>query len=188
MAPRASVAVTLSRAALLCSTRVIYILGPADPDERVRNAERVIRTQATSQLRAIRRFSKFGVLKGIQAHSELVHSLRLVLDELPQGHVTDTEMIASAALIIGSWLMSHGAEESPEALEDHLAWVWNNWSGIAHGWAWPKYVPGREDPNVDTAPGNWILDFHTVAMILHLALNMFAQAFDPQQPPQTPVG
>lgn len=177
-APRASVAVTLSRAALLGSVRIIYILGPTDPETRVRHAQRVIRAQAESQLRAIRTFSQFGSLKGLQAPGDLVDALEEVRKELPKESVTDTAMIASTASIIGDWLTARGADQPPVALEDHLPWMWNAWSGIAHGWAWPKYLPGNEDPDRDVAPGSWILDFKALALIVHLALKLLADAFE----------
>ena len=179
MEPRASVALTLSRAALLSAGRIIYILGPSDPAVRVRNAERVVRSQASSQHRALKAFGGFSQLSALQAPDGLVSTLEETLKALPAGNITDTEMIRTAGDIIIEILSRRGDTSTEEVLREHLEWMWNVWSGAAHGWAWPKYVPGLDDPNHDVAPGNWVLDFVNLAMITHLAFVQLAASFRP---------
>ena len=83
-------------------------------------------------------------------------------------------MVLEMAESMAQLLVSGGYSETGDvgALREHLAWVWHVWSGTAHGWAWPKYVPGLEDENHDVAPGHWATDYFQLAVIVQQAVRL----------------
>ena len=171
--PRAAIAVSLSRAALVGAGRIIYVLGPEDPDERQTNAQKVATSQISSHLSAVRAANTFVDLEWLRAPDDLLQSLDSIRAEMPPSRVGDGAMIKEAAAIMADLLVKQGSsQESTTQLSEHLEWVWHVWSGTAHGWAWPKYFPGMKNESHDVAPGHWVTDFRALASLVQIALRL----------------
>lgn len=173
MEPRATIAVALSRAALVGAGRIIFVLGPADAVDRQRNAEKVITRQLGSHLSASRATSNFRELASLKAPDDLIHTLQECKETIPGGGIGDGLMIKETAQIMAKTLIRQGlSDEDTAQLSEHLEWMWHIWSGVAHGWAWPKYFPGIEAETHDVAPGHWVTDFRVLTSVVQVALQL----------------
>lgn len=172
--PRVAVTASLSRAALVSAVRIVYVLGPVDPATREDHARRVLRGQAVSHLRGVTAFSSFEDLVALIPPETLKDDLTASRDALDGGGVTDTQMIADTAAVIARTIADSAPDHLGEvaAKGEHLAWMWNVWSGIAHGYAWPTLVPGVQDDGQQVMPGHWVTDFGTLSSIVLLALHL----------------
>lgn len=87
-------------------------------------------------------------------------------------------MIKETSQIMAELLVSQGiTKESTIQLSEHLEWMWHVWSGVAHGWAWPKYFPGADSEDHDVAPGHWMTDFRVLSSIVQLSLQLLNEGF-----------
>lgn len=171
--PRATIAVALSRAALVSAGRIIYVLGPDDPENRQTNAQKIVARQLGSHLSATRATTSFQELAYLKAPDDLVEYLQETKSAIPGGEVGDGWMIKETSQIMANLLVSRGlAKEDTVQLSEHLEWMWHVWSGMAHGWAWPKYFPGGDSDDRDIAPGHWVTDFRTLTSTVQLALQL----------------
>jgi len=59
-------------------------------------------------------------------------------------------------------------EFGPETLRDHSNWLWNAYSGLAHGYMWPRLLWGLSPDR--RLPGDFPFDLHQVATATHIAL------------------
>lgn len=174
--PRASVAVSLSRTALVSSSHLIYVLGPADPVVRVAHARQVLRRQAGSHVSAVREFARFDRLSGLRAPSALVADLEESREVIAGASKAEGAMVLDIADSLAQVLVDAGYNDEDElvALREHLAWMWHVWSGVAHGWAWPKFIPGLDDADHDVAPGHWATDFFHLTTLVQQAVRLLA--------------
>lgn len=171
--PRATIAVTLSRAALVSAGRIIYALGPEEPASRQTNAQKIVARQLGSHLSATRATNSFQELAYLKAPDNLVEYLQETKSTIAGGEIGDGWMIKETSQIMANLLVSRGLEkEDTVQLSEHLEWMWHVWSGVAHGWAWPKYFPGADSDDHDVTPGHWVTDFRTLASTVHLALQL----------------
>ena len=172
--PRASVAVSLSRTALVSSAHIVYVLGAPDPDIRVANARTVLRRQAGSHLSSTREFAEFESLIGLRPPADLVLTLETARRNIGGSGAGEGAMVLEMADSMARVLVGSEYQESGDlgALREHLAWVWHVWSGTAHGWAWQKHVPGLDDDDHDVAPGHWATDFFQLAVIVQHAVRL----------------
>lgn len=172
--PRASVAVSLSRTALVSSAHIVFVLGASDPDVRVVNARSVLSRQAGSHASAIREFAGFEDLAGLRPPHDLAPALERSRRRIGGSGTREGAMVLEMADSMARLLVAGGFSESEDlgALREHLAWVWHVWSGTAHGWAWPKYVPSLGDEDHDVAPGHWATDYFQLAVIVQQAVRL----------------
>ena len=175
--PRATIAIALSRAALVSAGRIIYVLGPEDPTSRQTNAQKIVARQLGSHLSATRATNTFQELSYLKAPDSLVEYLQETKSALPGGGIGDGWMIKETSQIMAKLLVLQGlSEENIVQLSEHLEWMWHVWSGMAHGWAWPKYFPGADSEDHDVAPGHWVTDFRTLASTVQLALQLLNES------------
>jgi hypothetical protein len=74
-----------------------------------------------------------------------------------------------AAAVFAGILSTH-PEYTPDTatlLSEHLSWTFNVYSGVAHGFAWPRLVPGTQ-----SLPGHFLVELTTVANITHMAFDL----------------
>lgn len=179
--PRASVAVSLSRTALVSSAHIVFVLGARDPDVRVANARSVLRRQADSHASAIREFTGFEELAALRPPHDLSPALESSRRQIGGSGTREGAMVMEMADSMAQQLISGGYSEAGDlgVLREHLSWVWHVWSGTAHGWAWPKFVPGLEDDNHDVAPGHWATDYFQLAVIVQQAVRLVVDGLAP---------
>lgn len=76
------------------------------------------------------------------------------------------------ACVIGEQLAAGGGADSasrasPEVLAEHITWIWHAYSGAAHGFGWPRLLPGT-----DSMAGNFVADLGLVVPVAHLAFDV----------------
>lgn len=182
--PRASVVATLCRAALVSTGRLIYVLGPRDADERVEHARQVSRQQARSYLAMVKSAREFTELEGLQAErvpDDADDPFTEEIDRLGKGGMGDGAMLKSTARTMAEALARDSANGTDEPqtqkqLQEHIEWMWNVWSGMAHGYAWPDLIPGEKSSHQHIVPGHWVGDFYQLASFTQLALTQLGDA------------
>lgn len=175
--PRASVVASLSRAALVSTGRLIYVLGPSDSAERVEHARQVSVQQARSHSSLVTRSRGFTKLAGLQAEEVPEHAADPCVEEISRlgNGARDGDMLSSIAGTMAEFA-TRGSTTSEDRtsvqkqLQEHIEWMWNVWSGMAHGYAWPDLAPGERSTTQHTVPGHWVGDFLQFASFTQLAL------------------
>lgn len=173
-----------SRSLLLSTCRVLWVLLPQDDEIRVEHARRIAFHDAVKWVKALNDASGFTMLSGLRPEESLVAAAKA---EVATGgkNVNDTTLVYESADLVAVWAAAAthaqaGSAESLEALPilaEQTKWLWNQWSGIAHGLAWPTLLPNRGRANVlDAMPGNWVADFAFATSWLTVACDQAAQA------------
>lgn len=178
VAPPAAVVMALSRVALLGTSRVLYVLGPQDRNERVDHLQRVARAETHSFHRMLKTGAAWEHFP-LGAGQVLVAEVKAELDANPGPRVTDTSMVTEIPQTVAAAFVRaehDGFSDQNEAtLREHMQWMWQVWSGGAHGWSWPEHLPGSNDVQ-HRVPGDWVSDLSLLASLTQLALKTLARA------------
>lgn len=158
---------TLLRTALLGSSRIVYMLGPEDHDERLRNTTVVLAQEGASLIRAYDAFAKFEVLHHLVPPPHIISEQKaryagIGIKRAPGEASTLKEM----AEVVARRLELSGSEFD-DSLSEHVAWLFNTLSGVAHGFGWPNLVPGTESMS-----GHYISDFSRTTAIGVIAADL----------------
>ncbi len=88
-------------------------------------------------------------------------------------NIRESEVLDEIAPIVGALLQAAGQyEPTDEArLREQLHWVFNIYSGIAHGFGWPKLVSGSR-----SLPGHFASDLWMTATVSLLAIDRLQAA------------
>lgn len=171
-----SVLPILLRSALLGAGRVLYMLGPNDAAQRIANTMVVLRQEATNFHRAYIQFAKFEQFKTLVPPAETIAVYERRRADLMRGGQPpgEAKTLDSMAEVIGEVLAGSNSElqqqeldELAAATKEHVRWMFNVYSGVAHGFAWPWLVPRTE-----SLPGHFLAEFTTAANVAHLAADM----------------
>lgn len=166
---------SLLRVAVLGGSRVVFVLGPDDPADRKRNLEVVIRQESASLNRLYKNAEKFASLEGLVPPPEILTAQR---DRFAQWNISsrpmgEAAMLSQMAGIVTTRLAARGFS-APDTLAEHLSWIFDTNSGMAHGYGWPMLVPGTGD-----LPGNYIADLLMVTCLGQLAFELAQEHTDP---------
>jgi len=171
-----SVLPVLLRSALLGAGRVLYMLGPEDETERIANTMVVLQQEAESYHRAYTQFAEFEQFQALVPPPETVAVYERRRADLMRGGRPPGEArtLDSMAEVIGAMLAGTDSAVPQQELDDlatvareHVRWMFNIYSGVAHGFAWPLLVPHTE-----SLPGHFIAEFTTAANVAHLAADI----------------
>lgn len=166
----------LLRSALLGAGRVLYMLGPQDAHKRLSNSTVVLQQEAESLYRAYTQFEGFEQFGALVPPPETIsiyegRRVSLLQGGRPRG---EAEMLEGMAQVIGEMLAAADTavpQQEPDddsaTIAEHVRWIFQTYSGVAHGFAWPSLVPGTA-----SLPGHFIADFTTVVNIAHAAAEM----------------
>lgn len=169
---------SLARTALLGAARVVYMLGPDDHRDRVSNTTDILTVEGGSLRRAYRTFSSFTQLTALVPPAELVANQEERLKAIGnRGRLGEQEILNRTAGIAAHLIASAGitptaAERSEHevTLREGYQWIFNTFSGVAHGFAWPSMVPGTA-----TMSGDFIADFGLTVDLACLAVDLVEQ-------------
>lgn len=163
----------LVRSALLGAGRVLYMLGPEDEAERLDNAVVVLKQEAESYYRAYKQFADFELFQALVPPVETFNVYERRRADLMRGGRPpgEAKTMDSMAAVIGDMLAGTKSAVPQEnlhdvatAMKEHVQWMFNVYSGIAHGFAWPRLVPGTE-----SLPGHFVVELTTAANVGYLA-------------------
>ncbi|WP_270239045.1 hypothetical protein [Rothia kristinae] len=172
---------TLLRAALVGSARTLFVLLPTDPDERAERAHKVVARDTESGRQGLEQFANFEGMQAFAAPQDLVETLGKHRRELwPKGNPPGDGRIVegmSAVMFEALELAGMGEELGHDILKDHVTWLWNTYSGIAHGYFWPRLLLTISGDR--RVPGDFPLDLHQVATATHMALLSALRRMEP---------
>lgn len=160
---------TLLRTSLLGSSRVVYVLGPEDPDARLAHAGVVLRQDSNSLMKAYAAFEKFEHSPTLKPGSEVLGPQKernKVLQSwgLPIG---EEKALAAMVSVVEEALLRRGFEVDEGHFGEYITWLFHVCSGAAHGFGWPRLVPGTSSMS-----GIFLPDFSLVASVAHLAITV----------------
>ena len=164
-----SVLHTLVRSALLGAGRVVYVLGPPSPEARQENARMVLRQEGNSLMRAYSAFEQFKQLNLVPpADIMAAQRERNNVVQCGAGAIREEKTLVAMATVIGEMLTANGYE-SPEGwpLAELMTWIFHVYSGVAHGFGWPRLVPGT-----DSMPGLFAPEFYMVTCVAQIAFDV----------------
>lgn len=160
---------SLLRTALLGAARVVFSLGPEKHDERVRNTLVTMRQETASLLRLYNAAEQFQQHSLLVPPAEVLEAQRRravdVIDCAPRRGESAT--LEEMAHVVGQLLVAAGYPDITEPHSEHIAWTFNVYSGVAHGFGWPRLVLGTR-----SMPGNFIAELSMVASTAHLASDL----------------
>lgn len=169
---------TLLRTALVGAARVVYVLLPSDPELRTERAAAVVAQDLGSGIRGLKRYVQFEGLVRVRAPEKLLNSFQAQHRELgsakaetKDGATVDNMTEAIAEALISAAPEQH-TDENIAILRDEAAWLWNTYSGLAHGHAWPALMWTLSGDR--RIPGDFAMDFHHVTTCAHFALASLA--------------
>jgi hypothetical protein len=161
----------LLRVALVGAGRVVFTLGPDDPEERLQNVKIVLAQESRSMAQALEAFVEFGS-HGLKPDEAYVAEHRRLDRRIREGTPRrgDGSVLLSMADVIGRALVTEGqldVGDDPRLLAEQVTWTWHTYSGLAHGFAWPWLLPGT---TADRAmPGDYVADLGIVVATAHIA-------------------
>lgn len=162
---------TLLRAALVGAARTVFVLLPTDPVVRRKRASAVLARDCESGHQGAKRFAEFEGMAAFAAPESFVTKLAEQRKALwPKGNPPGEGKFVEGmtdSLLEALELAGLTEEFGEDELTDHSTWLWNTYSGLAHGYMWPRLLPSiAEDRRI---PGDFPLDLHQVATVTHMA-------------------
>lgn len=165
------VLLSLARTALLSAARVTYCLGPESESERIRNLMVVMRQEAAGLDRLYQSAEQFVKLRGLIPPASIVATQRERLQAYRQiAHLGEAATLQEMSAVVGRILSESSDTDWTTAHSEHVAWMFNTYSGAAHGFAWPKLVPGTKSMS-----GDFIAELGLVAPIALLSCRLLLQ-------------
>ena len=180
---------TLMRTALVGAARVVYVLLPSDPELRSERAAALVAQDLGGGIRGLKRYVQFEGLAGARAPEELLDSFRAQRQALGPSKIetkdgaTVDDMTAAIAEALISAAPDEHTDENVAILQDEAAWLWNTYSGLAHGHAWPRFMWTLSGDR--RIPGDFAMDLHHVATCAHFALVALLARCAPQSAGET---
>lgn len=174
----------LMRSALLASARVIYVLGPESPDEQTKHAMNILVQETDSLFRCYKSANRSSQLVALRVPQDVFDAQSARQERLkesaPSRKFSETETLEGAAEIIGRRTQSRLDTEEINTgaiMREHLLWMFNLYSGKAHGLGWPKLVHHQHD-----LPGDFATDIHQLASLTEQAVRALRSAYAAPQP------
>lgn len=171
----------LLRVALVGSGRVVFALLPPDPSVRLQNARVLIAQEGQGFAQALERYAGFKRLAGLRPDADYLEKARHQNATIQAGRrpLGDGAVMQDAAETVATALatMSGYPDQDREVLREHVTWLWNTYSGVAHTHAWPRLLPGYGQDR--SAPGDFAGDFCMIATTAHIAMLSFKSRWEP---------
>lgn len=135
-----------ARTILMGAGRILYCLGPSSFEERLEHAQRVVLQEASSCLRALKAARHFQALSAqapsedaVEAVSAQVKALTAATGEQAMG---EASMLQGMADVIAALLPDE--DSAAQAHHERVSWMFQRYSGYAHGYGWPIMLPPAE--------------------------------------------
>jgi hypothetical protein len=129
----------------------------------------VLRQEGKSLMRAYSAFEQFKQLHLIPP-ADIMAAQRERNKVVQSGARTvgEEKTLLAMATVIGEMLTANGYE-SPKGwpLAELMTWIFQVYSGVTHGFAWPRLVPGT-----DSMPGLFVPEFYMVTCVAHFAFDV----------------
>lgn len=174
-----TVLAVLIRTAVIAGVRPVFLFGPETFEERKTNLLRVMRQESDSFFYIYNDSQHYTELNSLVPPPELMRvqmeRLRRIRQIVPN-RLSDAEMLREAARLTGELIAAEDGVRTEDqvggqAVREQLLFIFNALSGVAHGYGWPRLVPGTED-----LPGDFVADFSMTASLVQLSLHLTEKA------------
>ena len=166
-------------AALLAAGRLVFILGPEDPEVRLSNATRILRHESDSLHRLYTLASKFKKFIALIPPANVLEPQKRRHRHLESVTKRQSEatILRETAQIVGDLFLASGYDDGKEqpALTEHLLWIFNIYSGLAHGFGWPRLI------STQSIPGDFAGDLWNTAATNQIAVDLMEKAHRPPE-------
>lgn len=179
------VTMILLRSALMAAARVVYAVAPHARPARRDRALAVMQQEAKSLLRLYKDADAFGTPMANLPPRDERDAQRRTAEALLAGskQIGEAELLKEMARVSEELLsVERDHDDAHDPLDrggerDGLLWVFNVYSGIAHGYAWPTLMW-----KIGSYPTNFVGDLWLVAMIADRAHQLVMEASDIEWP------
>lgn len=161
---------SVSRSVLISACRILYVLLPTSPEERKANLLKIHNSNLKSRRRYERVSQNFITLSALhRSYEPSSLSTNSGISDTMMTELAVTYVIDNANLV---------AEHQSSTLKDYVAWMWNSWSGLAHGMEWPTSLPNLQGTrNSRLMPGNYSMDLLILSVLALKAVELCRDAF-----------
>ncbi|MGJ3510131.1 hypothetical protein [Enemella sp. A6] len=165
---------SLLRSALMGAGRVVFALGPEDPLERLANCRAIVHQDGHSYVSALKDFATFQAIEVLRPTDDEVEATTqrhrsTYGGNRPRGEFNTIQAMAET---IGKLVEQQADDSQPvAALSDSIKWCWHVYSGAAHGYGWPRYVPSFSRNGTTRMPGSFLTDLGIVVPVVHTAFH-----------------
>lgn len=152
---------SLLRTTLLAAARVIHVLLPSRPEDRLAHGKETLALEATAAFRGLKDSAGFEELPGLKPPEGMINALSKQAKTLfPGGNAPgETRMIDKMLASVAEALhRAFGPTVPEEVLAEQVRRIWHTYSGHVHAYSWPRLLPG-----------DLVNDLHQIAALLHLA-------------------
>lgn len=175
---------TLLRTALMGGGHVLYVLGPTSPDERRSNAQQLRFLETRSHSTAIKTIADFSAIDIPRPSDDDLAAIDRLRSEVRQGHKGTNEgpLLREMVAVLASQVAdaNFDGHSADAMLRDLIGWTWNVYSGLAHGYGWPFYLPSSTPEGFTRMPGDFSADMALVVTITHLAFDRAVRLSQPE--------
>lgn len=169
---------TMMRSLLLSSSRVVFLLGPSDPDVRRQHALGILAQESASLKRHFRIARDLKVMKGLQPPADILSGQTQAIENVlaTTKQLTESAMLEQAIavedeLLRNSEFATEVTDDLLGALKESVSLAFQNYSGLAHGYAWPCATPGTNS----YLPLQFHTDLLMFASICQMGLRLFSE-------------
>lgn len=169
---------TIMRSLLLSSSRVVFLLGPTDTAARKDHALRVLAQEAASLKRHFNAAKQIKWMAGLKPPEDILTGQTNRIEKVlaaakcpPESTMLDLMVSEVGRILDSSEYASEVSDEMRGAFKETIMLAFHNYSGIAHGYAWPCAVP-RTDSNL---PHQFPTDVQNIASVCQLGLRLFSR-------------
>jgi hypothetical protein len=134
----------------------------------------MMRQESESLMRLYNAAEKFVLFAALVPPPDVLDPQRIrakaVANEAPK--LGEAAALEKAAAVFAKILSAHPdySDDMATQLSEHLSWAFNVYSGVAHGFAWPRRVPGTQ-----SLPGHFLVELTLVASITHMTFDLAAR-------------
>jgi hypothetical protein len=132
-----------ARTILMGAGRILYCLGPSSFEERLEHAQRVVLQEASSCLRALKASRQFQALSAQAPSKDAVEAVRAQVKALTAATggqaMGEASMLRGMAEVVAALLPDE--DSAAQAHREHVSWMFQRYSGYAHGYGWPSMLP-----------------------------------------------
>lgn len=173
MVPLESIA-AISRVVLISSSPILYVLHPTDEGEQRDHLREVQAANFYSEDMYLKRAEKFAVLLDYKEE-------RRPRSENPGQKITDTAMLKRAMDYVIDHVYGSDTDSIKDSTgEEKIAWMWNVWSGQAHGLYWPLMRPNRTGyVSSEIMPGEYPVELNLLTTLTWRAMETLRDACMP---------
>lgn len=169
---------SISRSVLVSASRILFVLLPDDNSVRQTNLRKIHNSNLGSQELFHEAAQDFEVMANLRDTLEKPN-------DVPGTKISDTKMTDAAV----DYLLNnvYRIDESHSKLfTEGVKWMWNTWSGLAHGLEWPTRSPNTDKGyGYEVIPGIYATDFFVLSMLTLTAIIECYEAFFGEQDVET---